>query len=318
VLWGQVHNDSQHVAAALWQGRNQFGTTQQLKERYDAAFYAMLVSIAPNADFTMVASTMAARVGTAFSSNTMAAAQMTQIFTSRGVIGCSKTLTVDGLNFPRPYYGIPSVQGFGNSLIPGPVQFKVALPTGAARIRVTGAAGGGGPFGGQPPMVRVLAKKTMPITFTRQGGTLINDSEAGATMTASGQNVTAAVEVNAACNTEVYLTLASVGGGATLQNVSVQIDPLVNCMIPVPDAGTGGGGATGGGSATGGGAAGGGSAAGGGGGGNSGTVTLISVGPNSTTQQTGAMAGCGCTSLEGAGSMLMLLALALRRRRTQA
>jgi hypothetical protein len=146
VLWGEVHQDGLHIAGALWQGRNQFGTTPQLKERYDAAFYAMLVSIAPNADFTMVASTMAARVGTAFSSNTMAEAQMRQIFTSRGVIGCSKTLTVDGLNFPRPYYGIPSVQGFGNSLIPGPVQFKVALPTGAARIRVTGAAGGGGPW----------------------------------------------------------------------------------------------------------------------------------------------------------------------------
>lgn len=309
VLWGEVHQDALHVAGALWTGRNQFGTTQQLKERYDAAFYAMLVSITPNADFTMVASTMAARVATAFSSNTMAAAQMTQIFMSRGVIGCSKTLTVDGLNFPRPYYGIPAVQGFGNSVIPGPVQFKIVAPAGAARVRVTGAAGGGGPFGGQPPMVRVLAKKGSPITFTRQGGTLINDSEAGATMTAAGQNVTAAVDVNAGCNTEVYVTLAAVNGGATLQNVSVQIDPLVNCMIAVPDAGTGGGGGAtgGGGGATGGG--------GGSGGGSTGTVTLPSVGPGSTTQQTGAMAGCGCTSLEGAGSMLMLLALALRRRR---
>jgi len=304
VLWGEVHQDSQHVAGALWEGRKHFGTTQAEKDRFDAAFYAMLVSITPNADFAMVASTMAARVATAFSSNAMASAQMTQIFMSRGVIGCSKVLTVDNVEFPRPYYGIPSVSGFGNSPIPGPIQFKVPATAGALRVRVTGASGGGGgPFGGMQPTIKLLARLGSPITFARQGGVLQNDSQFSVDLGMSGQNVTGAVNVNAPCNTDVYLSLATPGGGGTLQNVSVQVEPLVNCMVPV-DAGTGGGGGTGGG-------------AGGGGGGNTGTVTLVSVGANSTTQQAGFKEGCGCTSIEGAGAVLGLLALLSRRRRAQ-
>lgn len=304
VLWGEVHQDGQHVAGALWEARKTVFQGTDNGETFDAAFYAMLVSITPNADFAMVASAMSARLVPAFPSIATAAAQMTQIFSARGVIGCSKVLTADATNLPRPYYGIATASAsLGNSVIPGPVQFKVSAPAGALRVRVTGAQGGGGGFGGQPPAVTVLAKLGSPLTFVRQGGTLQNDSAARATMVAAGQNVTGAVTVNAPCNSDIYVTLAAAGGGATLQNVTVEVDPLVNCMVPSADGGMGGG-------------------AGGGGGGTGGgsgttTQTLPSVGANSTTEQPNAKTGCGCTSPADFGAPLMALVMVMvgRRRR---
>jgi uncharacterized protein (TIGR03382 family) len=151
--------------------------------------------------------------------------------------------------------------------------------------------------------VTVLAKLGSPLTFVRQGGTLQNDSAARATMVAAGQNVTGAVTVNAPCNSDIYVTLAAAGGGPTLQNVTVEVDPLVNCMVPSADGGMGGG-------------------AGGGGGGTGGgsgttTQTLPSVGANSTTEQPNAKTGCGCTSPADFGAPLMALVMVMvgRRRR---
>ena len=315
VLWGEVHQDSQHVAGALWTARKTLFQGTDSGETFDAAFYAMLVSITPNADFAMVAQVMADRVARSFPGNTTAAAQLTQIFQSRGVIGCTKVLTADGINLPRPYFGIATAPtALGNSVIPGPVQIKVLAPAGAQRIRVTGIDGSqGNPLGGAGPTVTILAKTTSPITFARQGGTLQNDAQATADLVKSGQNLTGDVTVNAPCNSEVYVTLAAAGGGATLQNVTVQVFPLVNCMVPPPDAGTGGGagGGTGGG-------AGGGTGGGTGGGNATGTTTLWSVGMGNTTQQPNARTGCGCASPADLGAPFLALALMVlgaRRRR---
>ena len=87
VLWGQVHQDSVHVAGALWTVRQTLFQGTDQGEKFDAAFYAMLVSLAPNADFAVTAAAMAARVATAFPGMATASAQMTQTFQARGVIG---------------------------------------------------------------------------------------------------------------------------------------------------------------------------------------------------------------------------------------
>lgn len=309
VLWGEVHQDSMHVAGALWTARQTVFQGTDYGETFDAAFYAMLVSITPNADFAMVASTMAARVATAFPAIATASAQMTQIFMSRGVIGCTKVLTAGAGTFPRPYYGIPAApQALGNAVIPGPFQFKLPATAGALRVRLTATAGGGGgPLGmGAPPQVRILTRTGSPITFVRQGGLLQNDAAVTVNAVVNGNNVTGSAEVNAPCNSDIYVSLASPADGATLQGVTLTVDPLVNCMIPV-DAGTGGGGGTGGG-------AGGGA---GGGGGNTGTTTLPSVGPGNTTEQANAKVGCGCaTPADFAAPLLgLVLMLGARRRR---
>ncbi len=304
VLWGEVHQDSMHVAGALWEARKNVFQGTDMGETFDAAFYAMLVSITPNADFTLMATAMAARVGTAFPGIATAQQQMTTIFQGRGLLGCTKVLNVAANTFPRIYYGIAAAPpSISNGLIPGPFQFKIPAAAGALRVRLTGTAGGGGgPLGGAAPVVRLLTKKGSPINFTRQGGTLLNDAELriDAAITQQGA-VTASADVSAPCNTDIYVTLASPADGATLQNVALAIDPLVNCMLPM-DAGTGGGGGN--------------DAGTGGGGGSTQTSTLPSVGPGNATEQPQAKVGCGCaTPADFAAPLLGLIALLSRRRR---
>lgn len=307
VLWGEVHQDSMHVAGALWEARKNVFQGTDGGETFDAAFYAMLVSISPNADFAMVAAALSARVATAFPGIATASAQMTQIFRNRGVIGCSKVLPVGAGTLPRMYYGIPNAPaGMSNAVIPGPLQFKLRANAGALRVHLSAASGGGsGPLGMGPlPQVRMLARLGSPITFVRQGGVLQNDADLTVDATTSGNNVAGVAELDAPCNSEVYLTLAAQGGGAKLQNLNLTIDPLVNCVIPV-DAGTGGG--SGDDAGTGGGA-----------GGNTGTTTLLSVGAGNTTQQPEVKTGCGCSSPADLAAPLMALVLLLgtRRRRS--
>jgi MYXO-CTERM domain-containing protein len=315
VLWGEVHQDALHVAGALWTMRKNIFQGSDQGDTFDAAFYAMLVSVTPNADFAMMAAAMAQRAATAFPSISNAAAQVTATFTAKGVIGCSKVLDANATNLPRVYYGIASAPpALSTSTMPGPLQLRIPGAAGVATITVTGQAQAqGGGFGGQPPQIRVLGRPGSPITFVRQGGALQTDAMFNVAATVSAQGaVTGTLTVNAACGTDVYVTLAAPGGGETLQNVNVQVQPLVNCVIPAPaDAGTGGGGGTGGGAG-----GGGGGSAGGGTGGSTGTQVFQSVGPGSVTQQPTAKVGCGCsTPGDFAAPLLALLALSATRRR---
>jgi hypothetical protein len=299
VLWGQVHQDSQHVSAALWQGRVQnLGTDNGAT--YDAAFYAMLVSIAPNATFGDVARVMAARVSTAFTP--AAATALEQLFQTKGVTGCSKVLEVTDTSPARPYFGIPQARLLANAQVPGPFQFKIAVPAGASAIRIRGQQQGGGGFGGgMPPELTVLAKTQSAVTFTRAGGNLTNDAEFNGTARSMGGAIDARVDVRIPCGIqEVYVALTSRGGGAVLQNLQVTAEPLVNCMFPVPDAGVmpqpdagmmpepdAGTGSTE-------------------------TKQLPFAG---TVQQPAAATGCGCASLDGASVVALLGLLGLARRR---
>ncbi|HEY0882603.1 MAG TPA: hypothetical protein VGD87_13765, partial [Archangium sp.] len=144
VLWGEVHQDANHVTGALWQLRKTaaFQGADQ-GDTFDAAFYAMLVSLTPNADFAMTAMAMSQRVGTAFPAVTDAATQVTAAFMQRGVTGCSKLLSLNTTDFPRPYYGIPAAPpALNGSLIPGPLQVRINATGGVRRVTVTGVSGG--------------------------------------------------------------------------------------------------------------------------------------------------------------------------------
>lgn len=302
VLWGEVHQDGMHVAEAMWQARTTVFAGTDNGHTFDAAVYAMLVSITPNADFALVTAALAARVATAFPANPMAAAQLNEIFSQRGVINCSKVLDATAANLPRPYFGTGQSQTFRTSAVPGPMQFKVAGTAGVLRVRVT--ANVPPDQTGRPastPMV-ALTRTGSPVTFTRSGNTLSNDSTRSTAFAGTG-NVTATIDVQAPCGTDVYIALAAPGGGAVIQNVNVIAEPLVNCMVPVADAGTGGGTGTGGGS--------------GAGGGTGMTEVLPGVGTGSTTVQPAAKTGCGCSSpADFASPVLGLLTLVgLRRRR---
>ncbi len=297
VLWGEVHQDSQHVSAALWQGRTGPFAGTDNGDTFDAAFYAMLVSLAPNADFAAVAAVLEDRVGRVFGGAT-ASQQMHALFQARGVIGCSKVLDVTGATQPRPMYGIPTgPSSLGNSLIPGPIQLKLRTPDGVARIRVSGSASGSGFISG-PKATSVLLKRGTPITFVRQGGALQHDADrVAATTIATGGALTAAVDFVVPCGTteEVYVTFAAQAGGSNLSNLRVQYDPLPGCNTN-PDAGT----PTDGGVDAGTGEE---------------TKTIPHVGAGGAVQNKVASTGCGCTTGAGVAPLLALGLLALVRRR---
>lgn len=240
VLWGEVHEDSQHVSAALWAGRKA-NVGSDNGATYDAAFYAMLVSLAPNADFAAVANVMAMRVATAFGAP--AGAAMTQTFMSKGVIGCSKVLDVTNATEPRPYFATPTGSGTLRSAnIPGPFQFKIKVPNGAQRLHVRGIQQGGGGFGGgAAPALTILTKDNGPITFTRNGAQITPDTGVGSAQLQAPMSgmLDGYVDVRVPCGatSEIHVAITSRGGGATVQNLQIEAEPLVNCMFPVPDAG---------------------------------------------------------------------------------
>jgi hypothetical protein len=295
VLWGEVHQDSQHVAGALWEARTTHFLGTDQGDTFDAAFYAMLVGLTPNADFAMTATVMADRVGRAFPSIADAATRMNTIFMQRGVIGCSKVLDFPAGTAPRPYYGVPDATAvFAGSIIPGPFQFRLPAPQGASRVTLTAqVSGGGSPFGGGGPTPQLLVRAGEPIVFTRSGSTLINNAQASG-MAANGVG---SVDLNVPCGNDVYVTIAARSGGVSLQNVSVTLTPLASCTPT--DGGTGGGAGGGGGSMDGGGD----------------TVTVPAVGSGSVASREAAKVGCGCTTPVDAGGLVLLALLALDRRR---
>ncbi len=231
VLWGEPHQDSQHVSAALWEARKTHFLSNNNGATFDAAFYAALVAMGPQVDFASAAEVIAVQVGAAFPSVPQAAQKMRAIFDARGVTHCSKVLDVTGAP-PRAHYviGGPNNVGANNGqLVPGPIQMKLKVPQGTQNLVITADVSASG-FGGAPT-VRLLAKFDQPILFTFAGGMIINDAAktANAVFSQAG-TMTATVALNTACDTErdVYFTLGSVTpNGATLSNVlaSTTADP---------------------------------------------------------------------------------------------
>ncbi len=300
VLWGEVHQDSQHVSASLWKARTGPFAGSDHGATFDAAFYGMLVSITPNADFAMVAAAMSASVARAFPAVTGASALMTGIFTDKGVIGCSKVLEVTAANTPRPYYGIPTAPaGLTAAIIPGPYQMKLSAPTGVAHVAFSGTAGGAGLGGllGGAKGVTLLVKVGSPITFAKAGNALTNDADKTLDIAGSQSGAITGILDLLACHPgqDVYVSVGAKGGGVDVSELSLQVQgPTgVDC---VPDAGTPDAGSPDAGGPV------------------TETQTVPSLGAGNAMNFKSAP-GCGCTSAEGlAPFALLALAWASRRR----
>ena len=317
VLWGEVHQDSQHLSAALWQARTSFFLGNDNGHTFDAAFYASLVSMSPQVNFTDAAAIIVAHVKTAFPGIPDAEMKMQNAFTQRGVVSCSKVLDMTGITTGRPYYGITSggPAGFpAATVIPGPYQMKVRTPVGMKSLTVTAVGGGGGPLGGAPK-VKLLVKVGQAITFAKVGAALNNNADLFVDAVVAGSNVSATATIPAPCGatSEVFLTLASTQA-ETLQNVKVSFVPADSCAST--DGGAGGGAGGGGGGGAGGGS-GGGSATGGGSGGSGGSGVMQLPWIGGTMPGPAAPKGCGCSGLDaGLGGFAALLMLLRRRRKS--
>lgn len=297
VLVGEVHDDSQHVSAALWRARNDHYRGADDGGTFDATFYAMLVSLSASADFAQVAQVMRTHVDIAFPD---AGQPLSDVFAARGVTGCSKVIDMTP-GTPRRSYGIGgrSQTTVTSGFIPGPVQMRVRTPNGAQSVTVTTQVGGGdllSMFGGGQTRLKLLGRVGTPITFNRNGATLNNDATATVDLPTAMNSGQATVNLNAPCgaSSEVYVTIANDGmSGVTLQNVNVSVQPPASCNPPM-DAGT----------MT-----------------DAGTMNMtvkipgiITDGGTEGVFAGGAVGGCGCGA-SGLGGPLMVLLLAVFRRR---
>jgi hypothetical protein len=237
-----VHQDSQHVSAALWKARADHFQGTDNGHTYDAAFYAALVAMSPTVDFAQVAAIVTAHVKDAFPTITDAETKIQAIFNAKGVINCDKVIDLSTAATTRPMYAIGQRSGAGvtSGILPGPYQMKFKTPQGAKSVSFSAQAGGGIPGLGNQIDVRLLAKSGGPITFTKAGSALNNDSDKAAQGTVSGSTVSAKVDIDVPCgaNSELDFTIGTnADNGVSLQDVVVSFEQAVTCN-PVTDGGT--------------------------------------------------------------------------------
>jgi hypothetical protein len=242
VLWGEPHQDSQHVSGALWQARRDHFQGSDQGHTFDAAWYAMLVSLAPQSGFADVALAMDTHVAEAFPQLPDAGGVMEDIFTARGVSHCSDVLDVTDAGAPRPYFGIGNrtqTTLAAGSLIPGPYQLYVRTPQGATAIGITATLQQDLLATGGPPTLQLLARVGSPITFTKLGTSLKSDATASADVANVNGKLSATATVDAPCDggTGVYLAIANTGdSSAVLTDLAVLFNTKPECAA-APDAG---------------------------------------------------------------------------------
>ncbi len=293
VLWGEVHQDSQHFSGALWSARTDLFQGTDQGRTFDAAIYAALVSMTPSTGFVDAAAIVSAQMPIAFPGIADAQNKMKEVFAARGVTGCSKVVDVTGSVAGRKFYGIGGTQEAGlagGTLVPGPHQFRMGVSTGAKSLTVKATLSGGAVPGGPAPAVILLAKDNQPITFTPGGGnSLTHDAKIASGAAAAGM-ATLTVPIAVPCGGAVFFTLGNTStGAATLTGLTYTVEPADSCPVdagtPEPDAGP---------------------------------PYIVKV----PTGEAGLVApgGCGCQSAGGAGlaalGLLGLGALAARRRRS--
>lgn len=244
VIEGEVHQDSQHLSAALWAARQKLLGADSGKT-YDGAVYDGVVSIGPTAGFADLAAAIKSAVGVAFGVG--AEATFEGELTSRGVIGCGKVLD---LVAPRPRFAIVAPNqptgpwGATGRFAPGPIQFRVHAPQGATALLVRFTTAAAGFLGGGVPVVRLIPKVDEPITFTGAPNALTYNVAPTATATGSlaGTTYTMNVPITAPCGSHVHFALATEAGAVNAANLTATLTPDATCAAPdggAPDAGAG-------------------------------------------------------------------------------
>lgn len=231
-LWGEVHQDGQHVSGALWEARKELFQGNDQGRTFDAVMFAAIASMTPDADFAMLAAAVKTHIQSAFPGVSQADTKIQAIFDNRGVTNCSKVLDVTAMAKPQRevYFFQPGdAAGIGASgYVPGPYQFKFQAPNGAKSISLSIPISGG-LFGPQTPKLRLLTKSGSPITFTKSGSVVTDDATASIDLpNGSGGTATVTSNVTIPCGGELYVALTA-QGGAQLQNLSFTMTPADSC-----------------------------------------------------------------------------------------
>ncbi|MEW5741907.1 MAG: hypothetical protein AB1938_23535 [Myxococcota bacterium] len=241
VLWGESHEDSLVFSSAVWDARRQFLGTDDGKT-FDAAFYAAMISFPPDVNFEKAAAILLAQVELAFASTPDARAKLQAVFDAHGLTNCSKVLDLTDDPRPRTYFNLAGTSFAGvasGSAVPGPYQFKFRVPAGAKSLTMSGPYQ---TFGNNPTArLQLLARSGDPITFVKNGSTILNDAEVMVVPTVASQVMTATVNIDVPCGGELYFAVANTSGrDRTLYDLAFTYEVADSCP-PVepqePDAG---------------------------------------------------------------------------------
>jgi hypothetical protein len=234
VLTGEPHLDSQHVSGALWQARRDHFQGSDQGATFDAAWYAMLVSLAPQPGFADMAAAMDLHVDEAFPDG---GAVMESVFAERGVTLCSDVVEALGSRGPFIIGSHTQTTLASGSLIPGPYQLLVRTPQGATSLSLSATVPSG-----EAPTIKLLARAGDPIKFTKLGTTLISDATTKVDASFAGAGVTAQAALDSPCDagSELYVAIANLGPSAVaLDALTVTVTPKPECVPPGQDAGPG-------------------------------------------------------------------------------
>lgn len=215
VIWGEVHQDSQHFSAALWAGRKSVaGDDAEKRSRYDRAVLTAMYALTPTSSFEDAADATALEIESAFDAN--AKALLLDAFASRRVTGCERVLDLPAPKLSRPVFLAPLDGGRGwTPFAPGPLQFRIEVPKGATRLAISvegqggdqggmGMPGMGGGGGQNTPAPLALLKADAPVVFSYK-------REVSHDATASqGLDDTALFDVDGGCEGQtVFLALGN-------------------------------------------------------------------------------------------------------------
>jgi hypothetical protein len=241
VIEGEPHRDSRHFSAALWSLRkNHLGTDQG--KTFDGAVYAAIASLSKSSGFNGAVTSLASAAATAFGSPTIGT-DVTQTFTSRGVIGCPKVLVYTG---PRALYGIEGLYPrccAPSPYVPGPIQFRLTLPSDSSDISFQAPYQSRFAYLANAPSGRILAKIGGPITFTGFAA-ITDDATLQAPASFAGGAMTASLDLTGfgAAGTDVYFTFVSTSpywlGLINFTAIPTPAPPDAGTVTRPPDAGT--------------------------------------------------------------------------------
>lgn len=235
VIWGEVHQDSQHFSAALWAARKDVaGNEAQKRIDFDRAVLAAMRALTPTSSFEEAVEALALELNEAL--NPAAKAALEARMSERRVTGCERIVDLTSEKSLSNIFFAPADESRGwKPFAPGPLQFRLQAPRGTNRIAVTveGSAGdmGGlglpGMGGGQStpkPIALLKADAQVAFTYDAQVG---HDAQAEKTFGSDGSVVFGGADgVSAGCEEKTFfLALGSTESGSLrLSDLSVSFN----------------------------------------------------------------------------------------------
>lgn len=237
-LWGEVHQDGEAWAAALWAARQTF--SEETRADFDRAVLTVVSAMDGESDQPNTAAAIVAEVEVV--AGEAASQAVAAAFTARGIDGCdARVLRSSGASHSELLQYVQDPVQVGLDLVPGPLQVELTLAAPATAVIVDVAQVAGQSFlGNEAPQLRALVKRGGPIAWTYVDAVATHDADAVAELVLDGTKARAVVPIALPAG-KVTVQLASVGVASALQGIEIRAGEAP----AAPDAGPGGDGGPG-------------------------------------------------------------------------